>query len=83
MPKIIYLQVEDNISEFDEIGEMTWCVDKINDSDIKYVLESVKKDIYETNKSIDLPGEYPLGPPKAEGGQGKFKPQKTLSSRRG
>ena len=38
MPKLIYLQIEDGVGEFDELGEATWCVDKINDSDIEYML---------------------------------------------
>ena len=42
MPNIIYLQIQDEISEFDDLGECTWCVDKINDSDIKYILEVVE-----------------------------------------
>ena len=38
MPKKIYIQVEDSIGEFGDLGEATWCVDKINDSDIEYRL---------------------------------------------
>ena len=39
MPKVVYLQVEDQISSFTDLGECTWCVDKINKSDIAYVLK--------------------------------------------
>ena len=38
MPKVIYIQIEDYLSEFDELGECTWCVDRINNSDIEYKL---------------------------------------------
>ena len=40
MPKTIYIQIEDHIGEFSDLGECTWCVDKINDSDIEYRLIS-------------------------------------------
>ena len=47
MPTWIYLQRVpdaadswDGHSEFENLGEMTWCVDKINDSDIRYVLDN-------------------------------------------
>ena len=39
MPKIIYLQIDDD--SFDGIEraeEATWCVDRINDSDIEYMM---------------------------------------------
>ena len=43
MPKKIYLQIEDKISNFTDLGECTWCVDKINESDIAYVLKISEK----------------------------------------
>ena len=39
MPEVIYIQREDNSFEYDEIGELTWSDTRINDSDIKYVLD--------------------------------------------
>ena len=42
IPERIYLQVhEDDVWAKDlHIGETTWCVDKINDTDVEYVLAS-------------------------------------------
>ena len=39
IPKKIYLQVPDNedVKDFKDLFEVTWCVDKINDSDIEYI----------------------------------------------
>ena len=48
MPKVIYLQVEDQISDFTDLGECTWSVDRINKSDIAYILKE-KEDAEENN----------------------------------
>lgn len=41
MPKTIYLQVEDHYGDSLEIEDgMTWCWERINESDVAYVLES-------------------------------------------
>ena len=42
IPKVIYLQIGedvdlDNFNDWDT-GDVTWCRDKINDNDIKYIL---------------------------------------------
>ena len=34
-PKVIYLQLLDD--DGNEVGEVTWCEDKIHEDDIKYV----------------------------------------------
>jgi hypothetical protein len=42
VPETIYLQVGDDEDDFNEAqlcGEITWCCDKINDTDIEYVLK--------------------------------------------
>ena len=43
MPKEIYIQIEDDlgdlIDENGDLGACTWCVDKINDTDVKYILD--------------------------------------------
>jgi hypothetical protein len=41
-PKVIYLQFyDDEKPDVDTIspGDVTWCADKINDSDIRYVID--------------------------------------------
>jgi hypothetical protein len=41
IPKIIYLQIGENgeiPEDFKDCCEVTWCVDKINDTDIEYSL---------------------------------------------
>ena len=53
MPKKIYIQIEDHLGEFDELGEATWCVDKINDSDIEYVLVKSPNGAARTPTSAD------------------------------
>lgn len=50
LPKAIYLQVQDEFSnDFNEFYT-TWCVDKINKGDIKYVLPKKRKKIKRTTK---------------------------------
>ena len=43
MPRVIYIQIEDDlgdlITESGDIGQCTWCVNKINDSDVRYILD--------------------------------------------
>ena len=42
MPKEIYIQIEDDLGSLiddDDLGACTWCVDKINDTDVRYVLD--------------------------------------------
>lgn len=48
IPKIIYLQIGDDCEsdDFNELrclpgeqNEITWCEDRINDTDIKYILD--------------------------------------------
>lgn len=38
-PKTIYLQVGEDVDDYDDVSwaDATWCIDKINDSDIEYV----------------------------------------------
>ncbi len=48
IPKVIYLQTgltkeESKDCDFNELEEVTWCADRINKTDIKYVLEDKKK----------------------------------------
>ena len=41
VPKIIYLQVDpenEDPDNFNDLSEVTWCKDKINDTDIEYCL---------------------------------------------
>jgi len=38
IPQRIYLQVEGAEDDFNELAEVTWCADRINASDIEYVL---------------------------------------------
>ena len=50
LPKRIWLQVEEDGEPFDE-GEVTWCQDKINSSDVEYIkLSEIKEG--EINKAI-------------------------------
>jgi hypothetical protein len=46
LPNKIYLQVgdlqENEIVDFNELTDVTWCEDKINDSDIEYYLQDKK-----------------------------------------
>ena len=39
MPTWIYIQREDH-DEFDDLAEMTWSADRINDSDVRYVFDN-------------------------------------------
>ena len=48
IPKRIFLQIGEDISpkdniDFKELGEVTWCLDKINKTDIEYILKTKKK----------------------------------------
>ena len=52
---VIYLQIEnDGSNEFDD--QATWCQDKINDTDVKYILADNKTeaadDLYEALKHL-------------------------------
>ena len=38
LPNKIFLQVEDEIGDFNDLAEVTWCVDKINKTDVGYGL---------------------------------------------
>jgi len=44
LPAVIYLQVGEDIDEedFNDLIEVTWCKDKIYDTDIRYVLPPKK-----------------------------------------
>ncbi len=41
LPKKIYLQVGDEADSFDELHEVTWCADQIEDSDVGYLIEEL------------------------------------------
>lgn len=65
-PEVIYLQVcgecQDNDCEncnFDDLAEITWCKDRINDNDVVYfseehVREVLKQVIVDANHLIDF-----------------------------
>ena len=36
-PEVIWLQIDDEAEQFDGWEAQTWCSDKINDTDVKYV----------------------------------------------
>lgn len=46
IPKLIYLQIgedvsiKENDSDFNDLAGISWCADKINNTDIEYVLKS-------------------------------------------
>jgi len=40
VPKVIYLQVKDDLGN--ELDEWTWCVDKINETDIEYHIANTR-----------------------------------------
>ena len=47
IPKVIYLQLTKEDAEcedFNELSQVSWCEDCINETDIKYVLESTLTD---------------------------------------
>lgn len=42
IPRSIFLQVDsenEKPEDFKELGEVTWCKDRINDNDIEYILK--------------------------------------------
>ena len=42
LPKRIFLQIDpenEKPEDFKELSEVTWCEDRINDSDIEYILK--------------------------------------------
>jgi hypothetical protein len=49
IPEKIYLQVdtedEELYNDFEELQEVTWCQDKINDNDIEYIKNDVVRNI--------------------------------------
>ena len=49
VPNVIYLQVTDDLG--DEVEEATWCVDKINETDIEYRIANPR------NLTTDAPNE--------------------------
>jgi hypothetical protein len=54
IPQKIYLQVGEDISyhengDFKELEEVRWCADKINDTDIEYVLAASQRKPYANN----------------------------------
>lgn len=51
LPKKIWLQVEEDGELFDE-GEVTWCQDRINASDVEYMKLSELPTEEEINKAI-------------------------------
>ena len=64
IPDIIYLQVDpenEKPEDFKELGEVTWCQDRINDSDIEYkstasindLLDLIYKMMVKSEKRID------------------------------
>ena len=61
MYKVIYLQGEEEFGD-----ELTWCPDKYNDTDVKYILANSKteaaNDLYEALKGLyhncEAPGKY-------------------------
>ena len=60
MPEIIYLQIEDDLgslAEPDNFGQCTWCVDKINNSDIKYILYE-KKHVRGNGQKVKAHSEF-------------------------
>ena len=52
LPKKIYLQSEEPIDDFNELSEVTWCADKINENDIEYTLSVV--DIAQVGEEAEL-----------------------------
>ncbi len=56
IPQKIYLQVDDeaiDCEDFKELSETSWCTDKINNSDIKYVSQSVFKKSQDKIKMLE------------------------------
>jgi len=53
IPKIIYLNIDTDIEEvkdFKELSEVSWCTDKINSTDLKYIHVSELESILEAHK---------------------------------
>ena len=53
LPKKIYLQIDpenEKPEDFKELREVTWCEDRINDSDIEYVIKKTLKR-YDTTRA--------------------------------
>lgn len=38
-PKVIWLQIGEDAETYEGFEGVTWCVDQINDTDIRYVLD--------------------------------------------
>jgi hypothetical protein len=43
-PGKIYLQIEDN--DGDGLEEITWCTDRINDSDVQYIRADIISNVF-------------------------------------
>lgn len=63
IPKTIYLQVgmdvDLNFEDFDDLDEVTWCTDKIHDTDIEYILTAEVAGVHdklreETKDEVDM-----------------------------
>ena len=67
IPNEIFLNLGENLEDFDdfnELGEVTWCVDKVGDGDIEYKRKPIWHDLKKNPK--DLPKNYELVIVKAE-----------------
>ena len=56
IPNKIFLNLGDDLEDFDdfnELGEVTWCVDKVGDGDIEYQRKPIWHDLRKNPK--DLP----------------------------
>jgi hypothetical protein len=59
IPKKIYLNLGENIEDFEdfnELGEVTWCTDKVGDGDIEYQRKPIWHDLRENPN--DLPEDF-------------------------
>jgi hypothetical protein len=59
IPKKIYLNLGENIEDFEdfnELGEVTWCVDKVSDGDIEYQRKPIWHDL--RKNPDDLPEDF-------------------------
>jgi hypothetical protein len=61
-PKVIYLQwygedyFDDNLSCDPDADDVTWCQDRINDTDLKYILDETST--YTEVRELSLPNGY-------------------------
>lgn len=65
-PEVIWLQVDPEAEQFDGWEAQTWCSDKINETDVKYVRADLTPNMISTTSPVRESGDLSNNAEKAE-----------------